>query len=205
MVNKCLGLVICCLLVLTGCGSGGGSPIRYYLIDPVEQDSVGGISDAAGNRGMKIQILNLHIPQYLERFQLASRSGTNQLVFSDNHQWGENLRKNLLRTTSRNLSNLLSTADVGTPISRSSTKPQFRVMISIEQFDQGSDGKVVLSGRYQIAKGATNEVLITRSFNMISTKNSSGNYSKMVASMQTLLNEFCIDVAKTIVKLGQES
>ena len=137
MNNRRLAIVIGLLLGLTACGSGGGSPIRYYLIDPVEQDSV------VDKAGMQIQILDLHIPQYLERFQLAARSGRNQLTFSDNHQWGENLRKNLLRTTSRNLSRLLGTADVGTPISRSSTQPQFRVLISIEQFDQGSDGNYI--------------------------------------------------------------
>jgi len=187
-----LAIVVCLLFGLGGCGSGGGSPIRYYLIDPVDQ------APLVAKQGMKIQVQDLHIPQYLERFQIATRTGTNQLVFSDSHQWGENLRKNLLRTTGRNLARLLGTADIGTPIGRSSAEPQFKVLIFIEQFDQGSDGHVVLAARYQISNAEGTRVLLTRSFDSVSSLNSKGRYATMVSEMQILLNELCIVIAQAL-------
>ena len=71
-----------CLAMLAGCTSGG-TAIQYYLIDPVDQPAL------QLESGLRIQITDLHIPQYLQRFQIARRSGDNQLTFSDSHQWGE--------------------------------------------------------------------------------------------------------------------
>ena len=67
------------------------------------------------------------------------------------HQWGENLRKNLLRTMSRTLSQLLSTLDIGTPLNRSASLPDYRVQIHIEQFELESNDKVKLVARWQLS------------------------------------------------------
>jgi len=182
------------LTALMGCNSGGGTPVRYYLIDPVDQVALPGTS------GLRVQILGLHIPQYLERFQIAMRTGRNQLSFSDNHQWGENLRKNLLRTLSRNISKLLDTADVGTPINRSASIPEFRVQVFIEQFDQNNENRVILRGRYQISEGSGGAVLETRSFDYIG-QSVDGGFSDMVSSMQALFNDLCVDLAESLRKL----
>ena len=110
------------LFTLAGCTSSGENPLRYYLIEPIDTDM--GVTTEPS-----IEILDLDIPQYLERFQIATRSDGNQLVFSDNNQWAESLRKNLMRTMATNLSNLLSTADVSTPSHRTGTQPDYRLKI----------------------------------------------------------------------------
>jgi uncharacterized lipoprotein YmbA len=181
------------LAMLAGCTSGGAA-IQYYLIDPVDQPAL------QIESGLRIQITDLHIPQYLQRFQIARRSGDNQLTFSDSHQWGENLRKNLLRTLSRNISTLLDTADVSTPINRSSSTPDYRVKIVIEQFDQDDTRQVVLAGRYQISSGPGTNVLDTKTFEFVGLS-ASGNYSEMLISMQELFNNLCLDVTETIILL----
>ena len=57
------------------------------------------------------------------------------------------MRKNLLRTMARNLSKLLTTIDIGTPLNRSASTPDYRIQIYIDQFEQDIDKKVkVLSG-----------------------------------------------------------
>ena len=105
--NSILKLVFSALMLvlfLAAC-SGGGNKIatKYYLIDPVDYDALVVTSD----RPLAIEIIDVHIPQYLERFHIATRTGENRLKFSESNQWGGNLRKNLMRTLSRNLSGLL--------------------------------------------------------------------------------------------------
>ena len=112
-----ISLFSACLM--TGClGSRSMAPIRYYLIDPIEYPKNLSLKK---DTPLSIEIISLHIPQYLERFHIAKRVSKSRLDFSESHQWGENLRKNLLRTMSRNLSQLLSTLDIGTPLNRSAS------------------------------------------------------------------------------------
>jgi len=119
--NSILKIVITILmlvLLLAACSGGGNKvPTKYYLIDPVESGALNFTFD----KPLAIEIIDVHIPQYLERFHIATRIGVNRLNFSEANQWGENLRKNLMRTLSRNLSILLSTQDIGTPLNRSSS------------------------------------------------------------------------------------
>ena len=143
-------------LLLAGCGSAGESAVNYYLISPAEDAGGPLVSD------LKIEIIDLKIPQYLERFQIASRRDDNQLVFASSHQWAENLRKNLLRTLAQNLTLYLGAADVGTPANRSASEPDVRVRLFIEQFERSPDGHVRLVARWQLTGGEPRETLTTR-------------------------------------------
>lgn len=140
------------LAICAGCAGGNLQATRYYLIDPVSYEE-----DLKPASPLRIQIIDLHIPQYLERFHIATRASENRLVFSESHQWGENLRKNLLRTLAGNLSDLLNTKDIGTPLNRSASSPDYRLQVYIEKFERDSDYKVRLSARWQLSVAGVNE------------------------------------------------
>jgi uncharacterized lipoprotein YmbA len=185
------------LLVLLAACSGGGKKIatKYYLIDPVEYDAINFTSD----KPLAIEIIDVHIPQYLERFHIATRIGENRLKFSESNQWGENLRKNLMRTLSRNLSRLLSTQDIGTPLNRSSSLPDYRVQIYIEQFEQGIDNMVRLAARWQISATDMPEPLAIYNEEMLGTVIEQDNYEQMVTSMRQLFGELSMKIAESIL------
>tara|TARA_R110002072_G_scaffold56097_3_gene145507 strand:- start:3717 stop:4322 length:606 start_codon:yes stop_codon:yes gene_type:complete len=181
------------LLLLAGCG-GAPSVIKYYVIDPVPMAPVATLGDKS------VQILDLKLPQYLERFQIARREEGNRITFNNNQQWGENLRKNLFRTMTRNLSVLLGTADVGTAISRSFSVPDYSLRVSIEAFEQGNDGRVQLAARYQISDGA-GSVLATEQVTSIVDRNSGDRYGDMVTDLQQLFADLSRAIAVSIQTL----
>ena len=185
------------LLLLSGCPGGGATiPTRYYLIDPAPYTEV----EQANNNDLSIAIMDLQIPQYLERFHIATRSSENRLVFSETHQWGESLRKNLLRTMARNLSGLLGTIDIGTPLNRSVSKPDFSLQIHIEQFEQDSDGRVKLAARWQLLQGQNYQPLGTYSAYLESQDViKQGDYDQMVSVMKTLYADLCKQIAETVL------
>ncbi|MGB1799587.1 MAG: PqiC family protein [Gammaproteobacteria bacterium] len=204
MLNQYTKLLL--LLLITGflsacIGGGATTPTRYYLLDPVEYtgDSV------KATRPLKIEILDLQIPQYLERFQIASRSSESRLEFSDENQWGENLRKNLLRSMARNLSRILSTDDVGTPLNRSSSLADYRIQIHIEQFELDVDGRVKLFARWQLSNVANRaEGSKVSSISLQSeTKIEADDYDQIVAAMRALFGELSLRIADSIIE--QES
>lgn len=198
--HSTLKLIISTLILatmLTGCFGAGGKKVitKYYLIDPVELEALNFISD----KPLAIEIIDVHIPQYLERFQIATRIGGNQLKFSESNQWGENLRKNLMRALSRNLSRLLSTQDIGTPQNRSSSSPDYRVQLYIEQFERDADHKVRLSARWQISGRESSEPLGVYSHEMVSPEIEDDDYDQMVTLMRQLYGELSSKIAESIV------
>tara|TARA_R110002110_G_scaffold134582_1_gene317995 strand:- start:932 stop:1522 length:591 start_codon:yes stop_codon:yes gene_type:complete len=183
------------LMLLAGCGAAP-TVIQYYVIDSVPVTAVADLD------GQSIQVLDLKLPQYLERFQLARRIGNNRLVFESNQQWGENLRKNLYRSLTRNLSGLLGTADVGTAISRSMATPDYVLRVSIEAFEQAADGRVQLAARYQISRG---DQLVTRDFEARVERDSGDRFSDIVADMRDLFGDLSRDIAGTISEMEASS
>ncbi len=185
------------VIFLVACSGMGGNKVatKYYLIDPVEYDALNLTSD----KPLAIEIIDVHIPQYLERFHIATRTGENRLKFSESNQWGENLRKNLMRTLSRNLSRLLSTQDIGTPLNRSSSSPDYRVQVYIEQFELGVDHRVRLAARWQISDVDMVEPLIIQNEDMLGAVIEQNNYEQMVTSMRQLYGELSMKIAESIL------
>jgi len=196
-ILKIVFLALMLLILLAGCFGTGGKKVatKYYLIDPVES----GVLNFTSDKPLAIEIIDVHIPQYLERFHIATRIGENRLKFSESNQWGENLRKNLMRTLSRNLSRLLSTQDIGTPLNRSSSLPDYRVQIYIEQFELDVDHKVKLSARWQISETDTPEPLAIHYQEMVSSAIEENDYDQMVTLMRQLYGDLSSKIAESII------
>ena len=188
----------CCLgLYLSGCAGAPGKAARYYLIDPVAFDSL----PSANNESLIIEIVDLHIPQYLERFHIATRALAKedwhfQIIIS-----GE---KTCVKTcyvpSARNLSKLLSTHDIGTPLNRSASRPDFRLQVYIEQFEQDIDNNVNLIARWQLTKTGQQQpigIFATELQGNQIIRN--GNYEEMVAVMRQLYGQLSEEIANTIL------
>lgn len=181
--------------VLSGCLGKGGTSTRYYLVDPLPFPAAEPVAQP-----LAVEIMDLHIPQYLERFQIATRTGNNGIVYSEYHQWGESLRKNLLRTMARNLSGLLATTDVSTPLNRSLAPPDFRIQIHIDQFEQDVDGRVRLKAHWQILEVRANQAApATHALELESADTiDKGDFGPMVAAMTDLYGRLAERIATGI-------
>lgn len=193
-------LILLSGLLLSGC-LGGGNTIRYYLVNPVGFSDVHG----AAEKKLAVRIINLHIPQYLEHLHIAVRTGENSLQYSEFNQWGEDLRKNLMRTMARNLASLLSTADISTPLNRSSSTPDFQLEIHIDQFEKDSDGLVRLAARWQLVNPAGGEALGIHSANLESgNRVPDRDYDRMVGEMRDLYGQLSRMIADSILQAAAE-
>ena len=182
------------MVLLAGCSSSADA-VRYYLIEPVS------VAGATNGGDMSIEIVDLEIPQYLERLQIASRRPDSQLVFASTHQWGESLRKNLTRALARNLTNLLGTAAIGTPANRLSSLPVYRLTVYVERFERGADGYVHLLARWQLIHRETSETIINSSNEYMSERRiDSRDFAGTVFAMSELLGEFSQTVTRRIEK-----
>jgi uncharacterized protein len=182
-------------LLLAGCLGKGGTSTRYYLVDPVQPENA-----APATTPLAVEIMDLEIPQYLERFQIATRTGSNGIVYAEYHQWGENLRKNLLRTLARNLALLLGSSDVSTPLNRSLATPDYRVQMHVDQFEQDVDGRVRLKARWQVLDARAKRAVPTSHVTELESGEAYGakDFEQVVAAMTGLYGTLATQVAASI-------
>ena len=177
-----------------GCLGGGGATTRYYLIDPL------GVPEAAASgQPLAVEIMDLDVPQYLERFHIATRDADNGLHYSEYNQWGETLRKNLLRTLAINLGRQLGTSDVATPLNRSLTAPDIRVKVHVDRFERGADGIVYLDARWQVSSVRSGDVSATQSANLAGDVTvGESDFDAMVSTMRRLFGDLSARIAASI-------
>lgn len=177
-------------LLLTGCASGEAT--RYYLIEAVTPTTTSTAQSPA------IELLDVEIPQYLERYQIASRQKDNRIAFAASNQWGENLRKNLTRTIARNLTNELGTSAVGSPNLRLTGRVDVFIKILFERFERGPDGYVYLTARWQLLDAQRQPMVNTSSDLSSSYAVGSTDYPGTVAELSTLVGRFSGEIATRI-------
>lgn len=179
--------------LLAGCAGAGGE-LRYYLIDPAP---VPVLRDAG--TAPVVEILDLDVPQYLERFQIASRGPGNRIDYALNDQWGEPLRKNLLRTLAINLSTALETVAVATPINRLSSTPELRVQVHMERFETAADGRTRLDARWQVIDVASGRIRTEQVELASPSAARSADIPDRVAAMQALFAELSSRIAASLL------
>lgn len=185
--------ILILLITLTGGCGGGSAAVKYYLVDPVQYNEV----TAPAGTGPILEIIDVHVPQYMEGFHIATRREASQLHFSEMNQWGENLRKNLLRTLARNLSVLLGSNDIATPLTRSMSNPDYRVQVHIEQFERGTDGLIRLVAGWQVS--GRDNLIITMKADLQGTEQvSAEDFDSIVSGMQSLYGQLSQKIADSI-------
>jgi len=190
-------VLLLCLLMTACLGGGAKNGMKYYLIDAVHADS----PQIDTKDQLAIELIDLHLPRYLERFQIVTRNGDNRLRFSESNQWGGNLRKNLLRILAVNLATRLSTIDIGTPLNRSASEPDYRVQVHMGEFELDSEGKVQLSARWQLSSADEEDLGMYHTALESDARISEGDYDQIVADMQSLFAGLCDQISVSILEL----
>jgi len=192
-------LLLLASLVAMGCSvvKGGPPPIRYFLIDALPGEQVRS-SEAA----LALDIRDLSIPQYLDRFHLVQRIGGGELYVSEGQQWGESLKKNLMRVLVSNLGQRLATDDIGTPLVPSISVPDIRLVLDIGKFEHGVDGKIQLQARWQLSRGRGNREVVTEQAQLVSEAtlepdDYNGSVQAMSVVFATLSDRIAASIAAT--------
>jgi len=193
-------LVLLFTLALSGCIGGSSPAVRFYVLSPLAP-----VEATAAEKPLAIEISTIHLPQYLDRPHLVTRSGNNRLKILQSHQWAGNLRKDMVRTLAVNLSQLLNTPNVSIAPHRTSTQGDYRVSIEIIKFEKDTDDHVRLSAQWQITSGIERTPLVTEittlSGDLPATED---NYDEVVAMMSQQYGELAKLIAQSIRQLDSK-
>ena len=198
-----LWLILTTSILSTGLLSGclGTHPVKtnqLYVLNPVEETK----SLVKGMEGLpllSVEITSLRLPQYLEKPQIITRSHQNQLIMAEYHQWGGNLRKNMIRVMAQNISRLLDTPKVSMAPFRPSPAPDFCVDVEVMGFEADGLGQVKFSAQWRL--GGNGKTLTTRMTTLETpVQGGSLDFDPIVLAMGSLVGDFCQIIAQEILE-----
>jgi uncharacterized lipoprotein YmbA len=197
------GLYLVILLVwmtLPGCIGSKVPATRFYILNPMDAD-IRLLDERETKEELSIEVASIRLPQYLERPQIVTRSSKNRLELAEFHQWGGNLRKNMIRVLAKNLSQLLATSKIAISPHHPPSPPDFRIALEIMKFERDSDGKVKLSGQWRLTGGKTGKALAARISDLASPAiENDKDLESTVHAMSALMGELSRIIGLEILK-----
>jgi len=184
------------LLLTSGCASKAPN---YYVLHSLQGEAAGARVAKADN-DLTIGVGPVKIPAYLDRPQMATRSGPDSLQFAEFDRWAEPLDKNLARVIAENLAILLSTNRVGVFPWLNSAQVQYQVTVDITQLERMPDGKVILAARWNILGDQGENMLVIES-SRFSIPIESAGYGAMASAESRAVEALSREIAAAVKSL----
>jgi len=190
MKNLTLPLIAISLtLSLTGCVNSPAP--RFYVLAPLATER-----PVDAGQELVIGVGPVEIPDYLDRPQIVTRSGQNELNLAEFEKWGESLKDNTTQVLAENLAVLLPSKKISTYPWKRSTPVNYQVSVKVTRFDHTEGGETVLSVRWSIHSGEGTE-LLTRETRYAESP-AGDSYPATVAAMNRALAQFSREVASAV-------
>jgi len=182
-------LIAVMLSALAGCATT--PPSRFYILSPVTADA------ATQPAGPAIGVGPVELPKYLDRPQIAMRSGANELFYDETQRWAETLQDNVTAVLTENLSRLVPTDRVAVfPWGRTTTI-DYQVEAQISRFDADANGNVVLSANWKLYREHNREVVAQKKSTFTEPVDGAG-YTDIVAAQSRALASLSREIAGAI-------
>lgn len=194
-------ILIGIFLTLSGCAST--EPSRFYTLSTLSDKNMSRHDSPAIGR-MSVGIGPIEIPDYLDRPQIVSRSGLNELKLAEYDRWAGSLSENITMAVRENLSLLLATDRVFAYPCNSPSQIDYKVAIKIVRLESVPGDHVALKALWTLTGGKDNKELTTRVSDIQERLNVSG-YDAIVAAMSRTFASLSREIASEIIAIVETS
>ena len=185
-------------VIFFGC-AGTSKPSNFYLLRalPESEDS---LTTAGGQGALSVLVGPITLPAYLDRTQIVTLFGNNELTMDEFSRWAEPLQDNFYRVLVENLSLLLNTPRVYSYDRRGPAPAEFQIIIDITRFESDTRGDAYLTAFWTVVGKDGDSHKIERKSVFRATA-STADLTGMVNAQNRLLTKFSREIAKTIRSL----
>jgi len=142
------------------------------------------------------------LPEILNRPQIVTRIGQNEVRIADHSQWAEPLEKSVPRVLSENLARLLGTQHVSVYPWPSQMELDIRVEIAISRLEGNDDRQASLVARWRLIRANGSEVRALQ-LSAHSQSAADGSVDAMVAALDRVLEALSRDIAAAIASASR--
>ena len=129
-------------------GCARTAPVRFYVLSSPPELAAESQRPMADSPAIGIGPVKL--PAYLERPQIVTRAGDNEVRLAEFDRWAEPLRENLVNVLAENLASLLSTDHVVIYPWSASTPVRYQVRVDIIRFEAVQGTCALLTARWSL-------------------------------------------------------
>jgi uncharacterized protein len=177
---------------------------RYFALRPVARTASvrASIAPASADAALVVGVLPLAVPGLLERPQLVSWIGPDEMRIDQFVRWAEPVAFGAQRVLAADLATVLPSHSVITAPWPASAAPQYRVRVAIDRFGLQPDGTVALSGRFVLLPGGSERPLVTRAVDLRRPPDPGPrDPARAVEAMSALLADLAGEIAEAVSTL----
>ena len=182
------------LVALTGC-AGSSAPVRLYVLTPPPEARVAPLGPAVPG-GLALGVGPVRLPGLLDRPQIVTRRGADEIDAAEFHRWAEPLADSVPRILAENLAALWKTDRVAIFPWDPEQAVRYQVVVDVMRFDGAMGGDVVLDARWRILATHGKELAANRS--LLTQPTGGAGYPAVVAAMSRALAALSREIAATL-------
>ena len=182
----------CCLPLLAGCGKS--APTHFYSLSTAGAPA--SAAEAPAGPCLSLGVGPVEFPAYLDRSQVVTKIGQNQMHVGDFEQWIEPLRDNFQRALTENLGRLVCAKPLVTYPWPVGGHPDRQIVVQVANFDGTLGQEVWLRVSWSILD-ADNKQLVWRTAEYREPV-AGPDYASLAAAQSRLVEKFAKDVAGSL-------
>lgn len=186
-------LALAAMLASLG-GCAGTAPSRFYALSPVPASETRAVPEI---RSLTVGVMQIKMPDYLDRPQIATRVTPNELRYDEFNRWAEPLRENFSRVLAENLSVLLGADKVLVVPRVGALRLDYQVWVEVIQFDANTAGDVSLATKWAISQQDGKKALVTKRSTLLEPAGASG-YEAMAAAASRAVGALSREIAEAL-------
>ena len=184
--------------ILTAC-AGSSGPSTFYILRSMEE-SREGLSTQSGGKILSILVGPITLPNYLDRNQLITFTGKNEITLDEFNRWAESLQDSFYRVLLENLSWLLKTPDVYRYDQDGPTSGwNYQIFVDITRFDCTPGKDAVLTAFWTVVDKDGSAVAQRRK-SVFRAPVSNPGFAGMVEAQNQTLTAFSREISASIIR-----
>lgn len=179
-------------LLFSACGSSPNA--RLYVLNSLDRTDSATILES---QSIAVKIGPISIPDTLDKSQIVTRLGTNELLADEFNRWSGDYQSDIQRILGENISILLPTNQVILNQELTLMPVDFQVLVNVREFDGSLGGVVTLNADWAIASSDKGKTVMAKK--TILQENTNGpDYQSYVAAQSQLLAKLSGEIANEI-------
>jgi uncharacterized lipoprotein YmbA len=172
---------------------------RFYTLSPLEPQTAN--PPAAAAPGVAVNIAPVEIPDYLNRPQIVTRGGRNELLLAEFDRWAGSLTDNIAAVMAENLSQLLPSDRVQTVPRGRNEKTDYTLAMRLLRLECVPGDQVTMKVQWTLSSSPDGSGVATRVWSG-SEKLKDRRYDTLVAGVSSLLGRVSGEIAREISQRG---
>jgi uncharacterized protein len=190
---------------LAGCGAlePRADPSSYYILAALPEADFAADNNTAGVKAnFSVGLGPVELPAYLERQQIATRTSTNRLSYSETDRWAAPLAESFSSVLGQNIAHLLNTARLIPFPWQSIDAPDYQLKIEVLQFEATSNQEAWLTARWSVID--RNKKILLDQRLALKRRASSLSTEDFVKALSATVGELSREIVKTLQTLDKQ-